>query len=158
MKRKMLLFMFCCSLVLCFSSVFYVKADEMEQIVDVEYLEDGTYFETILEEIPSTARSTTKSGSKTVNYKNGKGKLLWSIDIRIAYENSPIMGKNPVVRRLRVSTTCPSKTWKIASSSAKKNGADAIGTATAKQYVDGVFSQSKTKTVTLHCSASGKLS
>ena len=155
MKRKMLLFMFCCSLVLCFSSVFYVKADEMEQIVDVEYLEDVTYFETILEEIPSTARSTTKSGSKTVNYKNGKGKLLWSVTVHGKFTYN---GKKSSCTKATVSTTCPSKTWKIASSSAKKNGADAIGTATAKQYVDGVFSQSKTKTVTLHCSASGKLS
>ncbi|HIW60189.1 MAG TPA: hypothetical protein H9880_09935 [Candidatus Anaerobutyricum avicola] len=155
MKRKMLLFMICCGLIFYFSPVFYVKANEVGQLVDVEYLEDGTYFETVLEEIPLTSRSSTKSGSKTVNYKNGKGKILWSVTVhgKFAYN-----GKIAKCTSATVSTTCPSKTWKMVSSSAKKSGANAIGTATAKQYVDGVFSQSKTKTVTLHCSASGKLS
>ena len=34
----------------------------------------------------------------------------------------------------------------------------AVAKATAKKYVAGKVSKTKTKTVTLHCSASGKLS
>ncbi len=59
-----------------------VYADET--VSDIEYLDDGYYYETIIE--PKTPRgvqpqSTTKTKSKTVYFKNSKGKVQWYVKV-----------------------------------------------------------------------------
>ena len=127
-----------------------------EKIISVEYqAEDGIYYETVLEEEPSDTRSNTKSGSKTVNCKNSKGKILWSVKVHGSFTYN---GKTAKCTSSTVSTTCPASNWKIASSSAWKDGANAMAKAIAKKYVAGIVTKTETETVTLHCSSSGKLS
>ena len=48
--------------------------------------------------------------------------------------------------------------WKIKSKSSSKSGNKAIGTAKADNYFEGKVVLTQTKTVTLTCSATGKLS
>ncbi len=127
-----------------------------ESIISTEYQEDGDiYYETVLEEVSSNARSSTKSGSKTVKCKNKKGKILWTVKVHGSFTYN---GKTAKCTSATVSTTCPAPNWKIVSSSAWKDGANAVAKATAKKYVSGQVTKTETKTVTLHCSASGKLS
>lgn len=127
-----------------------------EKIISIESQEeDGIYYETILEEESFNARSNTKSGSKTVNCKNSKGKILWSVKVHGSFTYN---GKTAKCTSSTVSTTCPASNWKIASSSAWKDGANAMAKAIAKKYVAGIVTKTETETVTLHCSSSGKLS
>lgn len=62
--------------------VFYVLpstnlyASEKDSIVNIEYLDDGTYYETILEESVLLERSSSKSGKKTITYKSSDGTIL----------------------------------------------------------------------------------
>lgn len=127
-----------------------------EKIISIESQEeDGIYYETILEEESFNARSKTKSGSKTVNCKNSKGKILWSVKVHGSFTYN---GKTAKCTSSTVSTTCPASNWKIASSSAWKDGANAMAKAIAKKYVAGIVTKTETETVTLHCSSSGKLS
>ena len=127
-----------------------------ESIISTEYQEDGDiYYETVLEEVSSNARSSTKSGSRTVKCKNKKGKILWTVKVHGSFTYN---GKTAKCTSATVSTTCPAPNWKIVSSSAWKDGANAVAKATAKKYVSGQVTKTETKTVTLHCSASGKLS
>lgn len=67
-------------------------------------------------------------------------------------------GKTAKCTSSTVSTTCPASNWKIASSLAWKDGANAMAKAIAKKYVGGKVTKTETETVTLRCSPSGKLS
>lgn len=127
-----------------------------EKIISIKAQEeDGIFYETVLEEESFNARSSTKSGSKTVNCKNSKGKILWSVKVHGSFTYN---GKTAKCTSSTVSTTCPASNWKIASSSAWKDGANAMAKAIAKKYVAGIVTKTETETVTLHCSSSGKLS
>ena len=140
MKKRILLSVLSVSLLVGAVPMNLIASGVEKNIISTEYQEDeDIYYETVLEEVSSNARSSTKSGSKTVNCKNSNGKTAKCTSAT-------------------VSTTCPAPNWKIESSSAWKDGANAVAKATAKKYVAGKVSKTKTKTVTLHCSASGKLS
>ena len=156
MKQRILLSVLGVSLLVGTLPMNLFASEAEDKIISIEYQEDeDIYYETVLEEVSSNARSSTKSGSKTVNCKNSNGKILWTVKVhgRFTYN-----GKTAKCTSATVSTTCPAPNWKIASSSAWKDGANAVAKATAKKYVAGKETKTKTKTVTLHCSASGNLS
>ena len=156
MKKRILLSMFSISLLVGTLPMNLVASGVEESIISTEYQEDGDiYYETVLEEVSSNARRSTKSGSKTVKCKNKKGKILWTVKVHGSFTYN---GKTAKCTSATVSTTCPAPNWKIVSSSAWKDGANAVAKATAKKYVSGQVTKTETKTVTLHCSASGKLS
>lgn len=156
MKKKIFLSIFSVSLLVCTLSMNIFASGMVEKNISIEYQsQDGIYYETILEEEPSNTRSSTKSGSKTVNCKNSKGKILWSVKVHGSFTYN---GKTATCTSSTVSTTCPASNWKISSSSAWKDGANAIAKATAKKYSSGIVTKTETETVTLHCSPSGKLS
>lgn len=156
MKKRILLSMFSISLLVGTLPMNLVASGVEESIISTEYQEDGDiYYETVLEEVSSNARSSTKSGSKTVKCKNKKGKILWTVKVHGSFTYN---GKTAKCTSATVSTTCSAPNWKIVSSSAWKDGANAVAKATAKKYVSGQVTKTETKTVTLHCSASGKLS
>lgn len=156
MKQRILLSVLGVSLLVGTLPMNLFASEAEDKIISIEYQEnEDIYYETVLEEVSSNARSSTKSGSKTVNCKNSNGKILWTVKVhgRFTYN-----GKTAKCTSATVSTTCPAPNWKIASSSAWKDGANAVAKATAKKYVSGKVTKTETKTVTLHCSASGKLS
>lgn len=66
-------------LVFCGLPSTNIYALEEDSIVNIEYLDDGTYYETILEEAMLLERSSSKSGKKTVTYKSSDGTILWSV-------------------------------------------------------------------------------
>lgn len=147
--KKMLL---CLSLGLLFLLPTDISALETEQIVSttIEYLDDGSYLETTITESNTLTRAT-KTGSKTTKYYNDAKVAQWYVKVTgtYTYNNS--------------SATCTSSSvtadsyksiWKIASKSASKNA----NKATANQYYNGTLVNTKTTSVTLTCSATGKLS
>lgn len=151
--KKLLL---CLSLGLLFLLPTDISALETEQIVSstIEYLDDGSYLETTITESNALTRAT-KTGSKTTKYYNDAKVAQWYVKVTgtYTYNNS--------------SATCTSSSvtadsyksiWKIASKSASKNANKATAKATANQYYDGTLVNTKTTSVTLTCSATGKLS
>lgn len=156
MKNKMMkLFTMACVL-MCMLLPFSVRAEETGQIVSVEYLEDGSSFVTILEELPTATRASgTKSGRKTAQYRNERGTVLWSVTVHGDFTYN---GKTATCTRATKSTTCPASNWKITASSAGKSENRATAKATAKKYVNGKVTRTVSKSVTLTCSPSGSLS
>ena len=140
-----------------FSTIYgKIILDSIQYIVgNIEYFDDGSYYEITLQEDLNIFRSSTKNGSKTVTYKSANGTTLWSVTVHGSFSFN---GTSAKCTNSTVSTTCPASTWKITSASSSKSGASASATATAKQYISGKLSQTKIKTVTLQCSSSGKLS
>lgn len=82
MKKKIFLSVLSISLLVGTLPMNIFASEMGEKIISIEHQEeDYIYYETVLEEEPFNARSSTKSGSKTVNCKNSKGKILWSVTV-----------------------------------------------------------------------------
>lgn len=129
---------------------------EHETFYRLNSIEDGLYVETLIEEeIISTYANQTKKGSKTKNYKDSKGNILYSVKVNGTFTYN---GSSSVCTSSSVTANSYNKTWKVSSKSASKSKNVATAKATMKQYYDGTVVQTKNSTVTLTCSAKGVLS
>lgn len=127
--------------------------------VEIEYLENGDYIETIItdfstENSVSTFATNTKTGSKTKSYKNSLGTILWSVTVKGTFSYN---GSTSVCTSCSHSTTSPASSWTIKSSSHSKSGNTATAKATATHTTDAGTTD-LTRSVTLQCSAYGVLS
>lgn len=144
------------ALIVCFSMTFFTTTSKaFDSNIQIEKLSDGSYFETIIIEEPNTRTSNTKSATKTVNYKNSKGSILWTVSVHGTFTYT---GSSSKCTLSTVSTNIYDSNWKITSKSSSKSGNKAIAKATTKLYQSGVAIQTVSKTVTLTCSANGNMS
>ena len=135
----------------------YEITGETAESVTVEYLEDGSCYETVIT-VDATAGSRagimsttkTRTGSKKTSYKNKSGDVLWYVKVTGKFTYNDSTSKCTSASATAVSN---SSSWKITDKSSSKSGNKAIGKATAKEQ-----STSLTRTVTLSCSKTGKLS
>ena len=125
----------------------------------IEYLDDGSYFETVITTESNSGMTTLSSKSvtktKTSYYKNSNGTILWYVKVTGTFTYG-----NGSSKCTSSSVTAESKSgaWKITSKSASKSGNKATAKATAKRYYGGSVAETKNKTVTLTCSPSGNFS
>ena len=127
--------------------------------VEIEYLENGDYIETIItdfttENSVSTFATNTKTGAKTKNYKNSAGTILWSVTVKGTFSYN---GSTAVCTSCSHSTTSPASAWTIKNSSHSKSGNTATAKATATCSTSS-GSIDYTRSVSLQCSAYGVLS
>lgn len=126
----------------------------LEENYNTTYYENGYYYEISISVTNSVARSA-KEGSKTIYCKNSAGKTLWSLTVKGTFTYN---GSTSSCTSASASTSITDATWKITNKSSSKSGNTAKATATAICYLNGNPINSATKTVSLKCSASGKLS
>ena len=135
----------------------FEKIGETVQSVTVEYLEDGSCYETIItvddtvsgdSGIMSTAK--TRTGSKKTSYKNKSGDVLWYVKVTGKFTYN---GSTSKCTSASASAVSNSSSWKITDKSSSRNGNEAKASATAQRK--GVDYH---RTVTLSCSKTGKLS
>ena len=161
MKNTKLIMTVLTALIMIFALSVPVMADETTgetvESVTVEYLEDGSYYETVVtvddtvgddSGIMSTAK--TKTGSKKASYKNKSGDVLWYVKVTGKFTYN---GSTSKCTSASATAASNSSSWKITDKSSSRSGNKAIGKATAKEQ-----STSLTRTVTLSCSKTGKLS
>ena len=136
-----------------------VYGAEQIESSEIEYLDDGSYFETVITTESNSGMTTLSSKSvtktKTSYYKNSNGTILWYVKVTgtFTYGNgSSKCTSSSVTAELK------SGAWKITSKSASKSGNKATAKATAKRYYGGSVAETKNKTVTLTCSPSGNFS
>lgn len=126
----------------------------LEENYNTTYYENGYYYEISISVTNSVARSA-KEGSKTIYCKNSAGKTMWSLTVKGTFTYN---GSTSSCTSASASTSIIDATWKITNKSSSKSGNTAKATATAICYLNGNPINSATKTVSLKCSASGKLS
>ncbi len=126
----------------------------LEENYNTTYYENGYYYEISIIVTNSVARSA-KEGSKTIYCKNSAGKTMWSLTVKGTFTYN---GSTSSCTSASASTSITDATWKITNKSSSKSGNTAKATATAICYLNGNPINSATKTVSLKCSASGKLS
>ena len=142
-------FVFCTLFVL--NPTAYAYSDTSNDVVQtsvIEYLDNGDHIETIISSPVikykfNRASSTYKSGSKTKNYKNRNGEIMWSVTYN---------GRTSTCTSASKSTTAPGSLWSIINSSVSKSGNTATARAVAR-YTSKDYSMS----VSLSCSANGSL-
>lgn len=126
--------------------------------LETQYLEDGSYFETLTEETPSNISlfSTTKnkSASRTKAYHSSSGAILWSITIHATFSYNGSSSK---------CTSCSStkkvnnSNWKVSLSTCTKSANSASVSGTGKKYSNGALIKTISETSKLSCKANGTL-
>lgn len=146
----------CCT----FLSLSVGAASENYSVVDIEFLNNGDYIETVISDIdeqvvPSVGR-TSKSITKTKTryYKNSEGTVLWSVSITGTFTYN---GTTSTCTSCSHKTTSPASAWSIKSSSHSKSGNTATARATAT-YKTATTSKDYPMSVSIKCSASGTIS
>lgn len=129
---------------------------------DIEYLDDGSYFETIIEdETPSStpnilsAAKTTATKSKTTYYKNSSGQVMWYVKVTGTFKYGD---GTSICTKATVTAASKGDTWRISNKTSKSYSNKAQASATGKQYANGIVIKTISKTVTLTCSSTGKFS
>lgn len=149
------------ALIMIFALAVPVMADEITgetvESVTVEYLEDGSCYETVItvddnengdSGIMSTAK--TRTGSKKTSYKSKSGAVLWYVKVTGKFTYNDSTSKCTSASATAASN---SSSWKITDKSSSRSGNEAKASATAQRK--GVDYH---RTVTLSCSKTGKLS
>lgn len=125
------------------------------QVVSVDYLANGDYIETVIEDSP--APSITKgtiTKTKTRYYKNSSGVVLWSVSIHATFTYN---GVSSTCTSCSHSTTSPGVYWSIKSASSSRSGNSATAYATAT-YQTSTISYDYDMSVTIYCSPYGIIS
>lgn len=118
-----------------------------------EYLEDGSYFETVISSNEG-AISTIKNASKTTTYKNSSGESLWYAKVTA---NFYFDGNTSSCTSSSASGGSYVSGWKILSKSASRSGNTGSASVTAGIYYVGLLVDRYTKVVTISCDKNGNL-
>lgn len=142
--------------VLFVSVIFCLPVAAVENVkteTTIQYLENGDYIETIITEYESNARVAIKSGTKTKNYKNSAGEIMWSVTVHGTFTYN---GSTSLCTSAGHSTTAPGSMWSIKSVSSRRSGYSAIADATAT-YTTSSSSKDYSMSVSLYCNPYGTL-
>lgn len=157
MKRTIILLLIITLSLLSIITTSYAASDV--SFANIEYYEDGSYLETIIESetIPPyiSLLSTTVTKSKTTKFYDANNVAKWYVKVTgtFTYGNGTSKCTSSTVTAKSYAST-----WKITSKSASKSGNTATAKATAKQYYDGTVIKTINKTVSLKCSSTGTFS
>lgn len=149
---KKIILIICMICLLCLPSSVYALDDHSH--TKIEYLADGSYYETTINYFNSFARSQ-KSSSKTVKYYSSNNEPCWYVTVTGTYSYGNGTAK---CTASKVTAGTYKNNWKIVDKSSSKSGATAIASAKANRLQNGHVLETKTKTIKLTCSSTGSLS
>ncbi len=130
----------------------------------ITYFEDGSYLVTTITDeegskkpsgVQTFATSTTVTKSKTANYYNADGKVMWYLKVTGSFTYN---GTTSKCNSAAVTAESNVSTWKLSKRSAARGESTAYASATAKQYMAGVVIKTISDIVSLHCSPTGVFS
>lgn len=141
---------------LCFISNTHAYEEQIIYQCIEETFDDGSYIETIIKHDVPLIRASSVSGTKTKNYKDKSGKIIWYVKVNGKFSYN---GKTATCTTSNVEAKSSNYNWKIASKKATRYGATATASCTAKKYSAlGIQLSSVNTSVSLTCSGTGKLS
>lgn len=132
-------------------------ASAADSSTEIEYLENGMYYVTVLQEEDRvvTRSSTTVTKSKTKTAYSASDKALWYVKVTGSFTYGDGSSK---CNSATASAGAYVSDWRINSKSSSKSGNKATATATATEYMGSTPLYTVTASVTLTCSTTGKFS
>lgn len=126
-------------------------------IVDIEYLDDGSYIVTYLDNgiinlSGDGTNATVVTKSKTKRFYNSAGETMWYVKVIGTFSYT---GVSCTCTEVGHSAGAPGSTWTIISASSSRRGNAATATATAR-HSNGTTYNDYTRSVTLRCSPTGE--
>ena len=153
MKKRILSFLLMAALVLALLPL-QTHASTASTREEIEYLPDGGYIVTTIEESANRA-SGTKSGTKTKSGYDNSGNLDWQIVLKGQFSYT---GSSATCTSATITVNIYDDAYHKDSSSATKSGNTARGSATIKRKVLGITISTDTYNLTLSCDSNGNLS
>lgn len=125
-------------------------------IVEIEYLDNGDYIVTYLDdgEIYDDGSKATVTKTKTKKYLNSSGDTMWAVRVQGTFTYN---GTSATCTKASHKATSYASSWTIISASHSKSGNHATATATARHTLTTGY-QDYTRSVTLTCSPTGVFS
>lgn len=153
MMKRFLTF-FLAALLLVGSVSTECLAIEPSTISQIEYLEDGSYVITTIEEI-GTRATNTKTGSAVKRKYDSNNVLEWTITLTGTFTYT---GSSSTCTSSSISVAISDSNFAEVSRSATKSGNTAYGSATIRKKVLGVTVSTNTYDLSLSCDKNGNLS
>lgn len=155
--RKFLVNLFIVISLFLSSGVTSLAAEDSIESTTIETVyQNGDYIEIITKQSPHSLKSSTTTGSKTKNYKDKNGKIIWSFTVRGTFSYN---GKTATCTSSSITAYSNDSNWRLSNKKATKSGSVAIASITAKKYtLLGICISTLNESATLKCSPSGKLS
>lgn len=119
---------------------------------------------TVIEEIPSytnpgislySTAAKTKTGSKTVYYKNANNETLWYVKVTATFSYN---GSTSTCKSASVTANSNNSSWKVSNKKSSYSGNHGTASATGKKYLFGIVTSTINRSVTLTCLPNGTLS
>ena len=151
--RKIICLLFSISMVLL-PITSYAQSNS-DNIVSVQYFEDGSQLVTEISTQSSFAKSSSKTGNKTFTYKNSNGNSEWSITIKGTFTYT---GSSALCTDSSISYNIYDSSWKCTKTTATKSGRTAKGSFIMKKYAGIIVSKTIEKEMSISCSNNGTLS
>lgn len=121
---------------------------------NIIYLEDGSYLEITISEGVSRAAGT-KSGSKTVVYRDSNSAEQWRVVLSGTFTYT---GTSATCTASSINATITDTAWYVVSKSASQSGATASGELTMGRKFLGITVDKEPVGLTLTCDKDGNLS
>ena len=145
-----------CLLMLLSISVFPVTAVEEKTTQTVEYLEDGSYIVTIIEEtVTHGARMNTTVGNKTRNCYSANDVLQWKMTVTGEFQYDGTTSSCTYASG--VITVSNTSQWEATSESAAVGDTTAYYSVTFARWLLGVVVERPTYGVSISCDPDGNL-
>lgn len=140
--------------ILSFIYPLNISASEINQSSTSTVLYNG---DVIIEKmyVEQSARSNTKKGTKTIEYKNSAGKVLWKATLSASFTYT---GNSSKCTSSSISAVSYANTWKIVNKSATKSNNLATGKIQVKQYFNTTPIETINRTISIKCTSKGVLS
>ena len=116
------------------------------------YLDDGSYYVTIISEVPS---KSTKTGSKTTTHYGSSNNALWKVTVNGTFTYD---GSSATCTSASHSVTVYENNWYIHSQNSYKTSNKAIADVTMKKKYLGIVTSTKDVHLVLACDKNGNLS
>ena len=136
------------------STVFAAEVLDGNSTKTIEYLEDGSCFETEIV-VNNNARSTVTGASKTITYKNAAGEKMWYVKV---VANFYFNGSTSECTSASAYAGSYVSTWKIEDVYSSRSGNWGAATAVAGDYYLFTRVGTVTKTAKLSCDKNGNVS
>ncbi len=160
-KTISLLFRITCLICSITAMSLSTKAADTFSYPIIEVLDNGYYYETIIEDDEGPAivapKATTKyiTKTKTTQLKNSAGEVLWSVSIKATFSYN---GTTSKCTSCTPSATAYASSWSIKRVTSNKSGNSATATAIATHTATSGNTADTTKSVTITCSPTGVVS